>query len=281
MPELPEVEIVKRGLESLIVGKTIKKVDVLWPRIIQTNELIDQWKEKIVNEKNHAIHRRGKYIVFELTHYYLISHLRMEGKYYYYNKTEIPKQIDKHTHVIFTYSDMSQLHYHDVRKFGRIERIDKEELENYFQKKKLGVEPFSDMFTSEYLADKLKQTRASIKSSLLSQHIVTGLGNIYVDETLFKAKIYPLTPSNQLTSNQIDSLQEAIVKTLYSAVQAGGSTIHTYKNTFGEPGNYQQELKVYGKEGDLCINCGCKIIKTKVAQRGTHYCPRCQKLESM
>lgn len=279
MPELPEVETVRKGLEQLVINKTIAKVLVTWPRIITTDMSLDQWQHELEGQTIKQLGRRGKYLIFHLSDCLLISHLRMEGKYIYYPDEEsILPENAKHTHVRFLFEDGSQLHYHDVRKFGRIERIAQNDLRLYFEKKKLGPEPIAEEFDLEIFRQQLKVIKKAIKPALLEQKLVVGLGNIYVDETLFRAKIHPATPANQLNDAQVEILHQEILAVLSEAVIAGGSTIRTYKNSLGEAGKFQQVLAVYGRQDLPCVNCGTLINKIQFAQRGTHYCPNCQRL---
>lgn len=280
MPELPEVETVRKGLAQLVIGKTIERVDVSWPRIITTDDSLEKWQHELVGQTIEAMGRRGKYLVFHLSDCLLISHLRMEGKYLYYpNEDRLQTDMAKHTHVRYYFTDGSQLHYHDVRKFGRIERLNTHELESYFFNKKLGPEPIAEEFRLERFQEQLKFVKKAIKPALLEQKMVVGLGNIYVDETLFRSHIHPATAANSLSDDQIVLLHQTIMSVLDEAIEAGGSTIRTYKNSLGEAGNFQQTLMVYGRQDEPCINCGTPIQKVQFAQRGTHFCPNCQKIE--
>lgn len=308
MPELPEVETVRRGLSQLVVGKTIKRVVVLWPRIIETPE-VPVFCQELVGQEIKAVGRRGKYLIFQLSDYDLVSHLRMEGKYEYFasesfmtnvesqvsedlagnlSSQELVHQLEqdqlgafpltKHTHVLFFFTDGSQLQYRDVRKFGRMALLPKGTAADYKGIARLGPEPLPTEFTlPEFKAGLLKSHKA-IKPLLLDQRLVTGLGNIYVDEALWQAKIHPEQPSDTLTDEEIATLRLAILDVLQRAVAAGGTTIRTYLNALGEAGKFQLSLNVYSQTGKPCPRCGTPIEKIKVAQRGTHFCPTCQKL---
>lgn len=273
MPELPEVEAVKVGLNQLVKGKKITKVKVLWPRIIESPDF-EIFQSDLIGEKIEQISRRGKYLIFHFTHWDMISHLRMEGKYEFHQQT--PAFL-KHTHVIFYFEDGSELRYLDVRKFGRMVLLPKDSAQFYKGIAKLGPEPLQDSFKQTQFKKQLKKHSKAIKPVLLDQTLVTGLGNIYVDEALFLAKIHPKKSANSLSEKEVVGLHEAIIKVLSEAVAAGGTTVRSYLNALGEAGKFQQQLKVYGKEGQPCIRCGTKIKKIKVAQRGTHFCPKCQK----
>lgn len=275
MPELPEVETVRRGLVSLVIGKTIRKVDVLWPKIIEAPE-VDEFRNDLVGETIENISRRGKYLIFHFTHYDMVSHLRMEGKYEFFSEAT---PLDKHSHVRFIFTDGSELIYNDVRKFGRMSLMRKDTGLLYKGIQQLGPEPTEENFDLVEFEKRLKKAHTMIKPLLLNQKIVAGLGNIYVDEVLWLSKIHPEQPANTLTSAEIEVLHQAIIAVITKAKEAGGTTIRTYLNALGEAGHFQQELNVYGQTGIPCPRCGTPIAKTKVAQRGTHYCPHCQQLK--
>ncbi|MFC0232783.1 DNA-formamidopyrimidine glycosylase [Vagococcus entomophilus] len=273
MPELPEVEAVKVGLNQLVKGKKIMKVEVLWPRIIESPDF-EAFQSDLIGEEIEQVSRRGKYLIFHFTHWDLISHLRMEGKYEFHQQST---PCLKHTHVVFYFEDGSELCYLDVRKFGRMVLVPKETAQYYKGIAKLGPEPVQDSFKKAQFKKQLKKHSKAIKPVLLDQTLVTGLGNIYVDEALFLAKIHPERPANSLSEKEVAGLHAAIIKVLFEAVAAGGTTVRSYLNALGEAGNFQQQLKAYGKEGQPCVRCGTAIKKIKVAQRGTHFCPKCQK----
>ena len=276
MPELPEVETVRKGLEKLVVGKTIREVTVFWPRIIETPE-VELFQQQLVGQKIEKMERRGKFLIFKLSGSDLISHLRMEGKYEVHDEED---EIAKHTHVMFTFTDGSQLRYLDVRKFGRMVLVEKNQGEQYRGILALGPEPTPDKFKLAAFKIGLKKHHKAIKPLLLDQKLVTGLGNIYVDEALWEAKIHPEQPADTLTSKEVNVLYEAIIDVLARAVEAGGTTIRSYLNALGEAGKFQISLNVYGQTGKPCPRCGTEIVKIKVAQRGTHFCPQCQQLKA-
>jgi formamidopyrimidine-DNA glycosylase len=276
MPELPEVETVRRTLEQLVLGKEIKEVAVFWPKIIKKPEPVEQFQDALVGQTIRGIGRRGKFLIFTLDDYAMVSHLRMEGKYGVYPEEE---PYDKHTHVIFSFTDGSQLRYRDVRKFGTMHLFTKgQELES-LPLLNLGPEPLSSDFTVKYLREKLAKTSRKIKPVLLDQNIVVGIGNIYVDESLFRAGIHPERMASALTASEIEKLHQEIVATLSEAVEKGGSTIRSYVNSQGQIGMFQLELLVYGRKGEECKKCGTPIEKLVVGGRGTHICPSCQVLD--
>lgn len=273
MPELPEVETVRQTLRHLVLHKTIEDVVIKWPRIIKLPDDSQEFAIRLKGQTIQEIDRRGKFIIFHLDDYNLVSHLRMEGKYFL---ADIEDDYDKHTHVFFSFTDGTQLRYHDVRKFGTMHLYPKGEELKHPPLSKLGVEPFSDEFTTDVLKKGLSKTARKIKPVLLDQTIVVGLGNIYVDEALFRAKIHPERNANSIKDKEIKTLHQAIVATLGEAVKQGGSTIRSYVNSQGKMGLFQQQLLVYGKKDEPCQNCGNPIQKKVVGGRGTHYCNHCQ-----
>lgn len=251
MPELPEVEAVRRGLVSRILNKCIEKVDIYWSSLFVTSDdiTLDKWQEVLTNTCIKSVDRRGKYLLFTFTNgYSMASHLRMEGKYFYFTKDSLPKEKDKHTHVMFYLTDGSQLHYNDVRKFGRFELFESDKVKEFANKKKLGPEPTESDFDLEAFKDVLSNSKKMIKQALLSQEFVVGLGNIYCDEVLYISNIHPETACNKLSEAEVTKLHEAIISVLEEATKLGGSSVRTYE-ALGSKGSYQDKLKVYGKEG--------------------------------
>lgn len=275
MPELPEVETIRRTLEQYVLNKTIAAVHVYWGKIIKEPDDTGKFKNLLIGQTIQKLDRRGKFLLFYLDDFVLISHLRMEGKYSVHS---LQDDVKKHTHVVFTFTDGQELRYNDVRKFGTMHLYPIGRELSEAPLKKLGPEPFDASFTFEYFKNKLQKTERLIKAILLDQSVVTGLGNIYVDETLFKAGIHPKRRANTLNDSEIENIQKAAVATLADAVELGGTTIRSYVNSQGEMGMFQQELFVYGQDGEACKHCGKEIIKLKVAGRGTHICSSCQHL---
>ncbi|MCM3663734.1 DNA-formamidopyrimidine glycosylase [Mesobacillus subterraneus] len=276
MPELPEVETVRRTLEMLAVGKEIKHVSVFWPKMVKLPDEAEQFKDALKGQTIEEIGRRGKFLIFYTESFALVSHLRMEGKYGLF---AVEDPVDKHTHVIFHFSDGTELRYKDVRKFGTMHLYEKGKEFETQPLADLGPEPFSEDFSVEWLSDKLKKTNRKIKPALLDQKILVGLGNIYVDEALFRAKIHPERIANSLTPEEEAVLYKEIVSTLSEAVEKGGSTIRSYVNSQGQIGMFQLQLFVYGRKNEPCKDCGTMLEKTVVGGRGTHFCPACQKLK--
>ncbi|KMK74566.1 DNA-formamidopyrimidine glycosylase [Alkalihalobacillus pseudalcaliphilus] len=274
MPELPEVETVRRTLTELVVGKTLKEIDIFWSKIIKLPDDSHEFKMMLVGQTIQSIDRRGKFLLFQLTDYTLVSHLRMEGRYGLHQKGE---ERTKHTHVIFRFEDDTELWYQDVRKFGTMHLFLKGAEEHSEPLLGLGVEPFSELFQIETLKIAFSRTARKVKVVLLDQKAVVGLGNIYVDEALFRAGIHPERLANTIDDQELMVLHLKIKETLQEAVDLGGSSVKSYVNGQGDMGMFQQHLDVYGRKALPCNHCGTEIEKIVVGGRGTHFCPSCQK----
>ncbi len=269
MPELAEVQTVVDTLKGLIKDKCIRDIDIYYPRIIEGD--IESFKKRLIGQHFRRFLRRGKYLLFEMDDVTLVSHLRMEGKYFF-EKGDAPNT--RHTHVVFYFTDGTKLAYNDTRKFGRMELIAKRE--NYDDFKNLGPEPFSDHFNVDYICHYLADEKKAIKTVLLDQHFVAGIGNIYADEILFAIKVNPLMPAMFLDIKTIERLIEETRRILNAAIKAGGTTIRSYTSSLGVTGRFQLSLRAHQKEGEPCPDCETLIVKTKVGGRGTYYCPHCQ-----
>lgn len=267
MPELPEVETVRQTLLPLLKNKIIVDVDIYWDNCVKTKD----FKQKIAGQQIHDLRRYGKYLVFVLDHDVMISHLRMEGKYYIHQ----PRNKAHHEHVVFHLDSNESLTYHDTRKFGKFELISKLTYLEVPPLSLLGKEPKDQ--DSKWLYSKLENKHIPIKIALLDQHIIAGLGNIYVDETLFRANIHPLKPCHLITQKEVSALIKHAIDVLDHATALGGSTIRTYHAIHGVDGKFQNELKVHTKKDNPCERCHTPIIKIKVGGRGTYVCPTCQK----
>ena len=273
MPELPEVETVKETLKLKLIGKKIKDVKVYYDGIIAYPE-VKEFSKQIKNLPIKDIKRRGKWLMFDLDKYYLLSHLRMEGKYFFKNKKD---KLDNHEHVVFTLDDDEELRYRDTRKFGKMYLIKKEDINSIGPIKDLGLEPWDDSLNINYLKDKYKNKRLPIKTVLLDQSIIVGIGNIYADEILFLSKLNPLIKCCDLKDNDLDNIIKYTKEVLEKAIKLGGTTIRTYTSVDGVHGRFQNELLIHGKDKDVCPNCGQPIEKIRVGGRGTYYCINCQK----
>lgn len=270
MPELPEVETVKNTLKKLVLKEKIVDVRVLYPSMIEGLN-VDEFINKIRNQTIHDIKRRGKWLLFELDNHYLISHLRMEGKYFIH---EFDEPINKHEHVIFTLSD-KELRYQDTRKFGKMYLIDKDKLESSKPINELGLEPWDSNLTKEYLREKYEKKSIPIKTTLLDQSIITGIGNIYADEILYLCKLSPLVKTSDLSDKNLEDIIRYTKEVLEHAIKLGGTTIRSYESAKGVHGLFQNELLVHNQ--DICPTCKERVSKIRVGGRGTYYCPNCQK----
>lgn len=273
MPELPEVETVKNSLKDLIIGKTISSVDVYYERIIQ-NITVDEFKKSLVGQTFIKLDRVGKFLIFILNDYIMVAHLRMEGKYFLKKDEEKLK----HEHIIFNLTNGQTLRYNDTRKFGVIYLFHSnnlEEVKELAPLNKLGIEPISGNLTIEYLKNKLKKSNLPIKTVLLDQSIISGLGNIYADEVCFMSRINPLKKACTLSDDELKKIITSSSIVLEKAIELGGTTIRSFVSSHEITGRFQNELLVHTKE--ICPNCQSKILKIYIGGRGTYYCPNCQK----
>ena len=268
MPELPEVETVVRFLQPHILGKTISGVEFPWPKAC-AGLSISQFRKNVVGCKIRAVERRGKYIVFTIGSAWFTVHLRMTGHLF-------PAQVgfDRNHVTFFSQLDGGRyLVFRDQRKFGRVTWVDSLK----YLDEKLGPEPFSDVFTQHWLLDQFKSRKRQIKALLLDQAFIAGLGNIYVDEVLWSARIHPLRVCNRLSAKKVKLLHGAIRLILREAISARGTTIRDFRVDGEQPGGYKNYLKIFNRSGYPCYRCEKSIIKTRVAGRGTYICPRCQR----
>ncbi len=274
MPELPEVETVKRSLEPLLCQKKINKV-IISKEIVIAHPDADEFCRCLKGKSFEALLRRGKYLQFVLNSKdTLIAHLRMTGRFVLAPAYEI---IPKHTHAIFTLEDGNELRFTDVRRFGRLWLIKEGEKDSFSGLNNLGPEPFSPSFNSQYLYHKLNKRKVSIKQALLDQAVVAGLGNIYVDESLFAAGIAPWRKTGEITKEEWERLAKIIPEILADSIKNRGTSFRDYRDGLGQKGDNLVRLKVYQRKGKPCPRCGEEIQKTVIAQRSTFYCPLCQK----
>lgn len=266
MPELPEVETIRRNLNTVLANDIITSVDVLY-RPVVSNDM--DFESKLKNQKIHSIEREAKYLKFILDDYVLISHLRMEGKFF------MDEPLRKHIHVVFNLKSGHTLSYQDTRKFGRFELIDIAYKDSYLNSKKgLAKDPKDIDFNDFY--KRLKDKRKTIKEVLLDQNIIGGIGNIYANEILNLSKIHPAKKAFLITISEAQTILKYAISVLNTAVLMGGTTIDTFES-LGHKGMFQQELNVHGKTGQSCRHCGDTIIKFQLKGRGTYICPTCQK----
>ena len=272
MPEIAEVETVRNTLKKRILNKKIKDVKILYAKIIESD--LEEFKQILIGNEFKDILRVGKWLIFELKDHYLLSHLRMEGKYFIKNSDE---EIVKHEHIIITFTDNTDLRYHDTRKFGRMKIVKKEDLYKTKEIQKQGKEPLDKTLTSDYLLEKLSGKKMPMKTLLLDQEIISGLGNIYADEVLFASGIHPLRKPSDITKNDCEKIIKLAKEIIESAILNGGTTIKSYTSSLGVIGNYQNFLKVHKREGLPCPKCGTLIKRIKVGGRSTYFCEKCQK----
>lgn len=277
MPELPEVETIIRDLRAHdLVGKKITDVTVFWHRTIATPS-VENLLEKLVDQQILQINRRGKIIVFTLSTQTLLVHLRMTGKFILTDAYSVPSS---HERVRLTLNDGRILRFEDQRKFGKWYLLSHPEA----KLNELGIEPLSEEFTLEAFKKVLKRSSQQIKAFLLNQKHIVGLGNIYVDEALWEAKIHPTHAANKLTLDYIKALFHAIPLVLSRGIAHMGTTLgqlpSNYFSVSGRRGDNQSQLKVFRRDGQPCPRCHTEIVKLKVAQRGTHICPNCQNEKS-
>ncbi|MEI6596805.1 MAG: bifunctional DNA-formamidopyrimidine glycosylase/DNA-(apurinic or apyrimidinic site) lyase [bacterium] len=284
MPELPEVETITRDLDSKLKNKKIIAVESLDKKIFK---LTESDVKNILGKKIRKIRRRAKMIIFDLADYYLIMHLKMTGQLVYQTKTSLitgghpiinqdKKLPNKFSRVIFKFNDKSTLYFNDVRRFGWIKIMPGNKFAEF--NSRLGVEPLSSEFTLEFFNKfLLRKPKTSIKQALLDQKYISGIGNIYADESLFIARIKPFRKIKTLSATEIKKLWHAIPKILKHAIKHRGTSFNDYVDAQGEVGNFIKYLKVYGRLGEKCKNCGQPVKKIKLGGRGTHWCDNCQK----
>lgn len=272
MPEIAEVRVVANTLKKQLIDRKIKRVKILYPGIITKNKDIFEitLEDRIFTD----IYTYGKWIIFELGDKSLLSHLRMEGKYFYVPSEE---EYRKHEHIIFSLDNGMDLRYEDVRKFGKMELVDTNKIYETDCIKKLGLEPEDKKLTTDYLLSKFAKRKFTIKEALLDQTIINGLGNIYANEVLFASKINPLRLASSINNTEAEKIIKETLRIVKKSYEMGGCTIRSYTSSLGVIGHYQEELKVQSREGKPCYTCGNPIKRCKISGRSTFYCEKCQK----
>lgn len=291
MPELPEVETIRLGLLSRVRNQRIERVEIRCQRIIlrpSPRELATSLTRQTIRD----IQRRGKFLVFDTDDYKLLIHLGMSGQLTYWDKTRNDDDrffvtvtglqkarqhsVDKHTHVSFYFRDGNAMHYRDVRKFGKWRLYRLEEFKEAHEFWQLGLEPFTREYKWNRFLQRFERRKLKIKSLLLNQSFVAGIGNIYADEALFEARIHPERQIATLSLDEKQRLFRAIPKVLRRGLKHGGTSVQSYTNADGEAGTNQERLRVYGREGEKCRNCKTAVARIIVNQRSSHFCPQCQ-----
>jgi formamidopyrimidine-DNA glycosylase len=267
MPELPEVETIRAQLAPRLEGRVLARVEILDPRLTRPHDLFEV-AEELEGDRVEVVERRGKYLLLRLeSGLVLLVHLRMTGGFHW--------RPVAHERAVLELDDGSRLVYRDVRRFGTWLVLEDADLEPYLAAKN-GPEPLGRRFTSQWLETQLGRRRAPLKAVLLDQRVVAGLGNIYADEALWRARLNPLRPANELSAEEVSRLTRAIRASLRTGIERQGSTLRDYSQPDGTSGSMQDEFRVYGRDGLPCPRCRATIAKTRVGGRGTWFCPRCQ-----
>jgi formamidopyrimidine-DNA glycosylase len=277
VPELPEVETIRAQLDPLLRGRRLERVEIRDPRLTRPFDP-ESVSRALEGERIRELDRRGKYLIVRFdSGRSLLIHLRMTGNLRVV-RGERPRS-GVHDRAVVRLDDGSDVTYRDVRRFGTWLLVEPEELEPYLAER-LGDEPLEETFRTKALAARLAGRRAPIKSALLDQRTLAGLGNIYVDEALWRAAIHPLRPAGELDQKELRRLHRGVRDALRAGIARQGATLRDYATPDGERGGMQEEFRVYGREGEPCLRCGASIEKIRAAGRGTWYCPRCQPLNA-
>ncbi len=269
MPELPEVETVRRSLAPVLEGRALERVEITDPRLTRPLDPVEVARE-LEGERVALVDRRGKYLIIRFeSGRALLVHLRMTGSF------RVPAEPDAHGRALLGLDDGTEVAYRDVRRFGTWLLLEPEEVDTYVDER-VGREPLADAYRAKHLAERLAGRRAPVKAAILDQRTVAGVGNIYADEALWRARIHPLRPADSLEPDEVKALYRGIRDALRAGIRRQGSTLRDYRLPDGGSGGAQHEFKVYGRGGEPCDRCGTPIDKTRVAGRGTWYCPTCQ-----
>lgn len=273
MPELPEVETVKRTLSPHLIGKTIITCENIRGEVIKHPDAMG-YAAAVSGRRIEDLGRRGKYLLIRLdSGDSIVVHLRMTGRLLYAEAAH-PRQ--KHTHVVMHLDDGCELRFCDTRRFGCLWLLGKDEEDSFTGMQNLGIEPFDEQFSAAYLQQHLGKRKITAKQGILDQAVLAGLGNIYADEALFAAGVHPQKPCTQVTAEQWQKLAEAIPPILCSSIANNGTTFNDYRDGEGKEGANLPFLQAYGRGGQPCRRCGALLAKTRVGGRGTVFCPICQ-----
>jgi formamidopyrimidine-DNA glycosylase len=292
-PELPEVESIRRGLEPRVKGRRIERAEARLKKQVR-NMPARGFERRLAGQRIVDVGRRGKFLLLRLDRDILVVHLGMTGQLTYWDhskredpgfvvlphtglqKTATQHPIDKHTHALFYLDGGDRIQYRDIRQFGHLYLFGPGELEKFQPIRRLGIEPLSPAYTWKAFRSAMADKRGALKPMLLSQRPVVGLGNIYADEALFKAKLHPLQKAERVTEKGWKALFAAIPAVLKQGLKFGGTTLMDYRDALGGKGSNQERLKAYGRAGEPCLRCGRRLKKIIVSQRSTVFCPSCQ-----
>ncbi|CCO22968.1 bifunctional DNA-formamidopyrimidine glycosylase/DNA-(apurinic or apyrimidinic site) lyase [Maridesulfovibrio hydrothermalis] len=273
MPELPEVEVISRGLSEALVGKTIESVKILNHSSVKMPWYL--FSSRVAGEEITRVHRRAKLLIMDLGEdLHITFHLKMTGRVLAHEGATSP---DTHTRLVFGLADGGSIEFHDTRKFGEVRALNNEELQDWDFYRNLGPEPLET--TAAALAERIEGRKAQIKGLLLNQSVVAGVGNIYADESLFRSGIHPKAKASDLSKDSLEKLFSEVQSVLKQAISENGSSIRDYVDAGGDAGGFQNSFKVYGKKGEPCPDCGHIFEGATVAGRSTTFCSKCQKLE--
>jgi formamidopyrimidine-DNA glycosylase len=277
VPELPEVETIRRRLEPALVGRRFEHVEIADPRLTRP-EPPEVVAAELEGERVRAIGRRGKYLIVEFeSGRHLLIHLRMTGNVLHPARSL--SDDDPHRRAVVRLDDGSDVAYRDVRRFGTWELLEPGELEEYFTARRLGGEPLERSFTTTSLERAFANRRAPVKAALLDQRAAAGVGNIYADEALWRARIHPLRPAGSLSKDELAALRKAVRQALETGIARQGATLRDYRAPDGARGRMQERFRVYGRAGEPCPRCGTPIEKIRAGGRGTWFCPSCQRAD--
>ncbi len=274
MPELPEVETVRRSLEMALPGRTVTAIQV---RELRLRFLVDEDRLNalIANQRVEKLTRRAKYVIAHFTGgNCLVMHLGMTGQLLILSPSH---PLNKHDHVIFTLDNQMELRFRDPRRFGSIAAVEEAQLYEHDSLKHLGLEPLSEEFTPDYLFKRSRKSKKPVKNFIMDQQVIVGVGNIYASESLFLAGIHPLRAAGRISLTRWQKLHATIRQVLEEAITQGGTTLNDFRDSDGTSGYFQKLLRAYGRKGEACINCQTPIRSQVVAGRSTFYCPKCQK----
>lgn len=272
MPELAEVRTVAKTLDKMVTKRKIIGIETPYDSIIEGDK--KAFKKEVLNKYITNVSNYGKWLFITLGDLTIMAHLRMEGKFYIKPTDEVR---EKHEHIIFHLDNNTDLRYHDVRKFGKMILVKTDDIYHQKEIMKLGIEPDNKALNGVYIHEFIKNKKLPIKSLLLDQSIINGLGNIYSDEVLFASGINPTRKGESITLEECEKIKDAAAAIITKATSMGGTTIRSYTSSLGVTGTYQSELKVHTKKGEPCSVCHTPIEKIRVGGRGTYYCPKCQK----